>query len=174
VDFQAAEAGREAEEPPGPGRREADMNRRKMMRALDKSLIENAIQDAEREMMGEIRVSVAAFFWGSVRKVAERTFVRLGITQTRLRNGVLLFVVPSRRRYHILCDSGIPVPVREQLTADVSKILTVHFRDSEFSTGLVEAIREATGILKKEFPSDPNQNINELPDEVAHARLNNT
>ncbi|MBU1474819.1 MAG: TPM domain-containing protein [Acidobacteria bacterium] len=106
-----------------------------MIRALDKSLIQKAIQDAERETMGEIRVSIAVFFWGSVRKVAERTFVRLGMTQTRLRNGVLLFVVPSRRRYHILCDSGIPDPVREELTSRVSKILTGRFREGLFSSG---------------------------------------
>ncbi|MBU4202813.1 MAG: TPM domain-containing protein [Acidobacteria bacterium] len=137
-----------------------------MIRALDKSLIQKAIQDAERETMGEIRVSIAVFFWGSVRKVAERTFVRLGMTQTRLRNGVLLFVVPSRRRYHILCDSGIPDPVREELTSRVSKILTGRFREGLFSSGLVEAVEETALILKKAFPPDPDRNVNELPDEV--------
>ena len=143
------------------------------MKKLDKPLIEDAIREAERDTTGEVRVSVAVFFWGSVKKVAERAFMRLGMSQTSQRNGVLIFVVPSRRRYHILCDSGIPFPEREELTRNVSNILTEHFKKGEYSTGLVKSVKETARILRKIFPSDSNQNINELPDEIDHTRLKN-
>jgi hypothetical protein len=54
-----------------------------------------------------ICVAVSPFFWGSVYRAAERAFVRLEMNRTRRRNGVLLFVVPSRRAFVILDDAGI-------------------------------------------------------------------
>ena len=39
-----------------------------------------------------------SWFWGDARASAERAFRRLGMTATRARNGVLIFVAPRRRR----------------------------------------------------------------------------
>ena len=51
--------------------------------------------------------SARFYFWGDVRRAAERAFARLRIDRTREHNGVLIFVAPWRRRFAILGDEGI-------------------------------------------------------------------
>src|SRR5207249_12183381 len=83
------------------------MTHKKMIRIIDHEKIGEAIQKAEHRTSGEIRVSVARLFWGNVHKAAEKAFVRLGMTRTKDRNGVLFFVVPSRWKFVVLGDSVI-------------------------------------------------------------------
>src|SRR6185369_4252326 len=78
---------------------------------LDVARIEDAIREAEKRTSAEIRVSIAPWFWGDIHKVARRAFGRLGVTRTRLRNGVLFFLVPARRQLVILGDVGVHAKV---------------------------------------------------------------
>ena len=84
------------------------------MVTIDKERIKQAIQKAERRTSGEIRVSVSPLFWGDVRKAAEKAFDRLGMTATKDRNAVLFFVVPARRKFVVLGDSGIHEKVGQE------------------------------------------------------------
>ena len=83
------------------------MSHRKMLRLIDSDRIKAAIQKAERRTSGEICVSVSRLFWGGIEKAADKAFGRLGMRQTKDRNGVLFFVVPSRRRFLVLGEKGI-------------------------------------------------------------------
>ncbi|HZA51699.1 MAG TPA: TPM domain-containing protein, partial [Myxococcaceae bacterium] len=87
------------------------LGRRSLLRRIDVKRVEHALREAEKRASGEIRVSVAPLFWGSVRKEAERAFVRLGMSRTKERNGVLFFVVPARRKFVVLGDEGIHAKV---------------------------------------------------------------
>ena len=140
--------------------------RRKLMKAVDVERVKAAIGQAERETSGEIRVSVAPYFWGPVRHVAERAFERLGMSQTRQRNGVLFFIVPSRRRFVVLGDEGIHAAVGQDFWDSLAATLAVHFRKGEFTEGIVRAIGEAGAKLAAHFPCDPATDKNELPDDV--------
>ena len=82
------------------------MTRKKLLQIIDRDKIKTAIQAAEHRTSGEICVSVAPFFWGSIEKAADRAFIRMGVARTKHRNGVLIFVVPSRRKFVVLGDSG--------------------------------------------------------------------
>ena len=83
------------------------MTRKKLLQIIDREKIKSAIQAAEHRTSGEICVSVAPFFWGSIEKAADKAFVRMGVARTKHRNGVLFFVVPSRRKFVVLGDTGI-------------------------------------------------------------------
>lgn len=139
------------------------MHRRKLLQSIDAERVRRAIVAAERGTTGEIRVSVATFFWGSVRRNAERAFARLGMARTRERNGVLFFVVPSRRRFVVLGDEGIHARVGDDFWAAVSRALTADFRKSEFTEGLLRGIEEVGRRLAEHFPAGA-ENPNELPD----------
>ncbi len=141
-------------------------SRRKLMKAIDVELVKKAIQDAEVRTSGEIRVSVAPFFWGPVRRVAEKAFVRLNMNRTRARNGILFFIVPSRRKFVVLGDEGIHASAGQEFWESLASILAGHFRKSEFTEGLVEAIGEAGLKLAAHFPYDRTTDVNELPDDV--------
>jgi len=141
-------------------------SRPKLMRTIDVERVRAAIAAAERASSGEIRVSVSRFFWGSVRRAAEGAFARLGMTRTKDRNGVLFFIVPSRKRFVVLGDEGIHAAVGQEFWDSLAGRMSGHFRKGEFTEGLVAAIEEAGRRLAARFPFDPGIDINELADDV--------
>ena len=140
--------------------------RRRLLKTIDTEKIKQAIQAAERQTSGEIRVSVAPFFWGDVRKVAERAFDRLGMTRTAQRNGVLFFVVPSRKRFVVLGDEGIHAHVGDAFWEQVAAAVSEEFRKGDFTGGLVKGIETVGRELAVRFPYDASSDRNELPDDV--------
>ncbi len=141
-------------------------SRRKLMKAVDVERVKAAIGEAERQTSGEIRVSVARFFWGGVRAAAERAFARLGVARTKDRNGVLFFIVPARKKFVVLGDAGIHARVGQEFWDCVAGLMSGHFKKGEFTEGLVAAIREAGRELAAAFPYDAAVDVNELADDV--------
>jgi uncharacterized membrane protein len=113
------------------------MTRRKLLRAIDAAKVQAAVEEAERRTSGEIVISVSTIFWGDVENGARRAFARLGVSNTRDRNGILIFVVPSRRRFMVLGDTAIHERVGEEFWTFVAGELSVHFRRGLFTEGLV-------------------------------------
>jgi uncharacterized membrane protein len=141
-------------------------SRRKLMKTVEVEKIKAAIAVAERETSGEVRVSVARFFWGSVRHAAESAFARLGMAKTKDRNGILFFIVPARKKFVILGDEGIHAKVGQEFWDCVAGLMSTRFRKGEFTEGLVEAIGEAGRQLAAHFPYDAAADVNELADDV--------
>jgi uncharacterized membrane protein len=141
-------------------------HRRKWLKLVDGERVQAAIGDAERLTSGEIRVSVSTFFWGDVRATAQKAFARLRMEETQERNGVLFFVVPSRRRFVILGDEGIHAKVGQDFWDGVAAAVSERFRESDFTGGLVRGIGEVGARLTQYFPRDPETDVNELPDAV--------
>jgi uncharacterized membrane protein len=109
---------------------------------------------------------VARYFWGDVEKAAGKVFRRLGMEHTADRNGVLIFLVPSRKRFAILGDAGIHEKVGQAFWNDASACLASHFREGAFTEGLVEVIHMVGDRLATHFPWAGEGDRNELPDEV--------
>jgi uncharacterized membrane protein YgcG len=128
------------------------MSRRSLRTCVDQARVLEAIHEAERVTSGEIRVSVATFFWGDVEKAAERAFRRIGMHNTAHRNGVLIFLVPSRKRFVVLGDAGIHAQVGQAFWHDVSACLAASFRKGAFTEGLVAGIRLVGDRLAAHFP----------------------
>jgi uncharacterized membrane protein len=142
------------------------MHRRKLLQKLDVERVRKAIADAERETSGEIRVSVSRFFWGRVRPAAERAFRRLGMTRTKDRNGILFFIVPSRRRFVVLGDEGIHANVGQDFWDGIAAAMSEDFKKGDFTDGLVRGIKKAAGGLAAHFPYDAATDVDELPDDI--------
>jgi uncharacterized membrane protein len=142
------------------------MSRRRLRRIVDADKVKAAIEEAEHMTSGEVRVSVSHFFWGSVHRTAERAFTRLGMDRTRHRNGVLIFVVPSRRRFSIIGDEGIHQHVGQEFWDAVAARLSENFKKGDFTEGLVEAVEEVGRRLKVHFPYTGEKDPNEIPDDV--------
>ncbi|MDE3245918.1 MAG: TPM domain-containing protein [Acidobacteriota bacterium] len=142
------------------------MSRRSLKKCVDQARVVEAIRTAERSTSGEIRVSVSHFFWGNVEKTAGKAFHRLGMENTADRNGVLIFIVPSRKRFAILGDKGIHEKVGQAFWNEASACLSSHFRQEAFTEGLVEAIRMVGDRLATHFPSAGEADRNELSDDV--------
>ena len=142
------------------------MSRRKMLARVDAARVTEAIRHAELRTSGELRVSVARLFWGNVYRAATRAFDRLGMDRTRERNGVLVFVVPARRRFVILGDAGIHEKVGQAFWDRVTDAVSKCFREADFTGGLVRGIEMIGEELATHFPYDAATDQNELPDDV--------
>jgi len=121
---------------------------------IDPERIVRAIVDAERSTTGQIRVSIAPPPWGSVRKAAERAFARLGMTRTPKRNGVLIFVVPSRREFVILGDAAIHERVGQEFWEQVAAAMSERIRSGDLTDGIVHGIEASGAELAAHFPPD--------------------
>jgi len=142
------------------------MTRKQLLQTVDRERIKNAIKAAEHRTSGEICVSVSRLFWGNIETAADKAFVRLGMTRTKDRNGVLLFVVPSRRKFVVLGDQGIHERVGQEFWESVAAVISARFREGDFTGGLLNAIEKVGEELATHFPYDPATDKNELPDDV--------
>lgn len=142
------------------------LTRARYLALIDAPAIAAAITRAEARTSGEIRVSVAPWFWGDVRRTAEAAFARLGMAATRERNGVLIFVVPARRRFAVIGDVGIHARVGDAFWAEVGARLSAAFRAGRYTEGLIAGIEALGEGLARSFPADPARNPDELPNAV--------
>jgi uncharacterized membrane protein len=142
------------------------MGRRRLLKTVDAVRVKEAIVRAEHRTSGEIRVAVSSLFWGDVYKAAERAFDRMDMHRTRDRNGVLIFVVPARRRFVVLGDSGIHAKVGQSFWANVVQAMSGLFKSGDFTAGLVHGIETIGEELRNHFPYEGTTDTNELPDDV--------
>lgn len=143
------------------------MKQQEFLAALDQKRITTAIATAEQQTAGEIRVHVQPrVTGGDIRAVAERTFERLGMTKTVLRNGVMLFIASEENRFVILGDKGIDEQVPAGFWDEIAAKLTIRFKGGEFTEGIVDAVHAAGEQLKTYFPR-AHDDVNELADDLS-------
>jgi uncharacterized membrane protein len=141
------------------------MHQKDFLAQLDQQKIIAAIATAERQTSGEIRVHIQPKAHGDIRIVAERTFERLGMTKTALRNGVLLFIACEEQRFTILGDKGINEKAPAGFWDEIAAKLTIRFKAGEFTDGIVEAIHSAGDELRHDFPRGEGD-VDELTNEI--------
>jgi uncharacterized membrane protein len=135
-------------------------------KAIDRDAVKAAIVAAERLTSGEIAVSLAPWFWGSVERAADQAFVRLGVGRTREHNGVLVFVCPRRRRFVVLGDSAIHAKVGQTFWDDTAAAIAERFRTGDLTGGSVPGIAVIGDRLAVHFPRG-RKTDNELGDDPA-------
>jgi uncharacterized membrane protein len=138
----------------------------KIRKLIDVDRVERAIAAAEQKTSGEIRISIAPWFWGSVDRAADAAFVRLGMTQTAERNGVLFFLVPSRHTFVVRGDSAIHQHVGQAFWDQLATTMSAYFRRREFTEGLLWAIGAAADRLASHFPGRHESDVDELPNDI--------
>jgi uncharacterized membrane protein len=133
--------------------------------------IEQAIRESEKSHNGELRFAVeaslptASLLMGiTPRQRAREVFGRLGVWDTELNSGVLIYLQLVDRDIEILADRGISAKVDQATWESICHRMEAAFRAGEFEAGTVEGIREITVLLARHFPPG-GANMNELPDE---------
>lgn len=142
------------------------LTRSKLNRILDPERVVSAIRDAEAACSAEIRVSVSGAWWGDPRSRAGKAFARLGMANTRHRNGVLIYLMPHRKRFAVLGDAGIHAAVGQAFWDAVATAMSGRFKSGDFTGGLEHGITEVGRQLAKHFPASGGGNADELPDQV--------
>ncbi len=127
--------------------------------------IHGAIEWAELDTSGEIRVHIEDSCVGDPMERAKEIFTRLGMEQTALRNAVLFYVAIENRKFAVFGDIGIQEKVGAGFFDSIKQVMLNHFREGQFTDGLYEGITTTGEQLKKYFPRGQHSK-NELPDEV--------
>ena len=135
-------------------------------REEDHKIVE-AIKQAELNTSGEIKVHIENYCRGDVEQRCLTVFNKLRLNETKLRNGVLIYLAVKDRKLAILGDEGINKVVEYGFWNDVKDLMLSHFKDGRFTEGLEQGILRCGEKLKTYFPYQTDD-INEIPDDISY------
>jgi len=98
-------------------------------------------------------------------EAAAREFIARGLTRTRERTGVLIYVALAEHHAEILADTGIADRVDAGIWRDIIADLTTTIRDGRMTDGLVAAIERAGAVLAEHAPPRLDD-TDELPNKI--------
>lgn len=98
-------------------------------------------------------------------RVAMEQFVLRGITRTRDRTAILIFVSLAERYARIIADDGIAARVPQAEWQQAVDALIGHMREGRIADGFVAAIDRCANVLAVHFPRTEEQQ-DELPDRI--------
>lgn len=134
--------------------------------AEEQKQIVQAIEAAERNTSGEIRVHIDNTCTGNALKAAATWFEKLRMHKTELRNGVLFYLSVDDHQFAIIGDKGIHQKVSQDFWDTIRDETITHFKQQQFADGLTKGIRMAGEKLKEFFPYQRGD-INELSNEIS-------
>lgn len=97
-------------------------------------------------------------------EVASREFVARGLTRTRSRTGVLLYVALAERYAEVLADTGVADKVPGEVWRNIVGELIEAVKDGQLAEGLIAAVDALGDRLAEAAPSVDGED--ELPNKV--------
>ena len=125
-----------------------------------------AIQQAEKDTSGEIRVHIENRSKIKVLDRAADVFAELKMHKTALRNGVLIYVALLDHQLAILGDAGINSKVPAGFWDSIKTNMIEKFKQGLITEGICEAVLAAGEQLKAYFPYQ-DDDVSELPDDIS-------
>ncbi|PNW29853.1 TPM domain-containing protein [Formosa algae] len=133
----------------------------------EESEIVEAIRQAENETSGEIRIHIENTASIDVYERAMEVFHMLKMDNTKLQNGVLIYVAVADKTFVIYGDKGINDVVADDFWDTTKDVIQSYFKQGKFKEGLVAGVLRAGKELQANFPWDASD-INELPNEISN------
>jgi len=134
--------------------------------ASEEAAIVAAIREAEKNTSGEIRVHIEANCDSDVLEHAMEVFHYLKMDNTKDENGVLIYVAVNKRSFVIYGDKGINDAVASDFWDTTRDTIASHFKNGEFTEGLISGITKAGEELAKYFPWH-HGDVNELDNSIS-------
>ncbi len=125
-----------------------------------------AIRKAEQNTSGEIRVHIEKTSNIDIFDRALEVFHLLKMDNTKLMNGVLIFVAVDDKNFVIYGDKGINDVVPTNFWDSTKDVMVSHFKNGNYKQGLVEGVLIAGKQLEKHFTWE-HMDRNELPDHIS-------
>lgn len=128
--------------------------------------IVEAIQTAEKNTSGEIRVHLEKTTSIDAFDRALEVFHLLGMDKTKLKNGVLIYLAVKDKSFVICGDEGINDVVENDFWDTTKDTMVAHFKQANFKQGLIDGILKAGKQLETYFPYEEGDE-NELSNEIS-------
>ena len=128
----------------------------------------SAIKEAELNTSGEVRVHIEPKCKGGdgIKRAIE-VFGELGMHETELRNGVIVYVATRDHKIAVWGDEGINKKVGQNFWDDVLATMKKYFQADDYETGLHDALIMIGEKLKEHFPYQ-SDDVNELSDDISY------
>lgn len=138
----------------------------KFLTQNDEEAIVEAIQRAEKNTSGEIRVHIEKETSVATLERAMEVFRSLNMSATKDRNGVLIYVAVDSKKFAIYGDEGINEKVGTDFWNSTKDIMQNHFKKGNNKQAFIDGIKEAGTQLKKYFPFQQDD-TDELSNEIS-------
>lgn len=145
------------------------MNAENFFNSEERARIVSAIEKAELNTSGEIRVHIENHCTGAVLDRACNVFSSLKMHKTALRNGVLIYLAIKDKRFAVIGDVGINEKVSDDFWDKTKGVMLDEFKKGKFCAGLEKGIETAGDQLKEFFPYQ-SDDINELSNEISFGK----
>jgi uncharacterized membrane protein len=132
---------------------------------LDDAKIVAAIDQAEKQTSGEIRVYISTDEVTDPLVAAQQHFTRMGMEKTAQRNAVLFYIAPKCQRFAIVGDSGVHAKCGQDFWNATAEQMRALLKQDRYTEALITGIQNITAILAKHFPCPPDDR-NELPNQI--------
>jgi len=130
--------------------------------------IVEAIRLAEKETSGEIRVHLEKTTSGDAFARALEVFHLLKMDNTKLQNGVLIYVAVEDHNFVICGDKGINEVVPADFWDCTRDAMALQFKTGNFKQGLIDGITRAGEKLQQYFPWEDGDS-DELSNEISRS-----
>ena len=127
--------------------------------------IKTAIQEAEKQTSGEIRICAEKHCPEEILDRAAWYFDQLEMQKTAARNGVLIYLAINDRQLAIIGDAGINAIVGDKFWNETRDTMIDYFKQGALTEGLIAGIEKAGSALAAHFPRKA-EDRNELPDDI--------
>jgi uncharacterized membrane protein len=141
--------------------------KKKPLSADQEKRLVDAIQKAELQTSGEIRVHFDTVKVDSPIERAKIIFAKLKMNQTELRNGILFYINLEAKQFAVWGDEGINAKVPEDFWDAIKDTAVNNFKENKISEGLETCIAMCGDKLKQYFPLG-NADKNELKNDISY------
>lgn len=140
------------------------MKPRHFHRRLEDAEIVRAIAATERKTSGQIRVYISHKKIADALARAQMRFAQLGMSRTRDRNAVLIYVAPHARKFAVIGDTAIHEKCGDPFWQTITAQMTADLQRGDPTAAIVRAVQTIGTLLAAHFPCIQNQ-----PDELPNA-----
>ena len=137
----------------------------------DRLEIAQAVQQAEKGHVGEIQVVIEGHipcsqaYHQNTRLRAQQLFAELGVWDTELNSGVLLYLNLCERKVEIVIDRGLKNATQTEIWNQICQRIVYQLAQKQHLEAIKNGICEIGQVLDHYFIKNQNNHENELPDE---------
>ena len=141
--------------------------KKKLISSSDETRLIKAIQLAESQTSGEIRVHIEKTCKENVIDACKKKFEELNMQQTRDRNGILFFLAINSKTFAVWGDEGIHQKVSNDFWKSITDCAISYFKKKDYITGIEKAVELCGEKLKIHFPLSSDDK-NELSNNISY------
>ena len=137
----------------------------------DQIEIANAVQQAEKGHVGEIQVVIEGHipcsqaYQQNTRLRAQQLFAELGVWDTELNSGILLYLNLCERKVEIVIDRGLKNATQTEIWNGICQSIVVLLAQKQYLQAVTNGVTEIGQILDQYYVKSDLNDQKELPNE---------